>query len=135
MGSRFSLRFPVRSYELDFLGHVNNAVYLQYLEQARLTLLEELGYPLRALIDREWRNAVVHISIDYRREALYGDVVVVHSEVETIGRTSITLRHRLIREGDEESPLAEARVVLVWQDLDGRPTPVPDEIRRALEAS
>lgn len=131
----FTARFTVRSYELDMLGHVNNAVYLNYLEQARLQAFEFLGWPLQGLLDGSWMTTVARIEIDYRREARFGDRLVVVTEVDRVGRTSITLAHRIERESDPTSPVADARVVIVWLGPEGRPSPVPDEVRRALEGA
>lgn len=124
--------FRVRSYELDIMGHVNNAVYLSWLEQARLEAMEALGYPLEALIARRWMATVARIEIDYRSEARFGDEIRISTEPERVGRTSLTLRHRLERDGDPEELVADARVVLVWLGPDGRPAPVPEEVREAL---
>lgn len=132
MTSTPDLRVTVRSYELDIMGHVNNAVYLQWLEQARLQVLESLGYPLEALIRRRWVTTVARIEIDYRREARFGDEIRISTEAERVGRTSLTLRHRLERGEETGDLVAEARVVLVWLGADGQPASVPDEIRAAL---
>ncbi len=149
MERRFITRVRVRSYELDMLGHVNNAVFLNWLEQARLEAFERIGWSLEALIARRWMTHVVRIEIDYRREVRFGDEVVVLTRVEGIGRTSLTLAHSLERaapgagarsgegraraeDGSEPEVVAEARVVVVWLGQDGRPTPVPEEVRRSL---
>ncbi|MFQ5689742.1 MAG: acyl-CoA thioesterase [Gemmatimonadota bacterium] len=134
MARVFVSRFRVRSYELDFLGHVNNAVYLNWLEQARLQALGELGYPLEALIERAWVTLVARIEIDYRREVRHGDDIRLRTEVERVGRTSLTLHHRFERIDDEVPLVAEARVVIVWIGQDGRPAPVPDEVRERLRS-
>ncbi len=154
MSPAFRSRVRVRSYELDMLGHVNNAVFLNWLEQARLEAFEVLGWSVEDLVRRRWLSNVARIEIDYRREVRFGDVVDVTTGLERLGRTSLTLAHRLVRvagvadegtepagrrgaEGPDDRPdlVAEARVVVVWLDEHGRPTPVPREVRRALEAS
>ena len=48
---RFTARYPVRQYELDVLGHVNNAVYLNWVEQVAIDHVEALGF------GREWSIA------------------------------------------------------------------------------
>ena len=48
---RYTARFPVRQYELDQNGHVNNAVYLNWAEQVAIDHVEALGY------GREWTQA------------------------------------------------------------------------------
>lgn len=123
----------VRSYELDILGHVNNAVFLNWLEQARLAALEALGFGVQALIEGRWSSNVVRIEIDYRRPARFGDRLRVLTWLERLGNTSLALGHRIEREDEPEAgPVAEARVVVVWLDAEGRPTRVPDEVRSRL---
>lgn len=130
-----STRVRVRSYELDGFGHANHAVFLNWFEHARFETLREGGFPLRALAERGWGVHVVRIEVDYRREALLGDELVVETHLEEVRRTSMTL-HQVARsqagQAEPEAVLAEARVVAVWVDEDGRPMRVPEEVRRAL---
>lgn len=132
----FVTRHRVRSYELDIMGHVNNAAYLNWLEQARLEAFESLGYPLEDLIARRWMTTVARIEIDYRREARFGDEIAITTRLDRIGESSLALAHRLVRAGPGAGLVAEARAVLVWLGEDRRPARVPDEVRRAIaEAS
>lgn len=124
----------VRSYELDMLGHVNNAVFLNWLEQARLAALEALGFGVEALIEREWSSNVVRIEIDYRRPARFGDRLRVLTWLDRVGNTSLALGHRIERRDDPKGgPVAEAKVIVVWLDRKGGPTRVPAEVRERLE--
>ena len=74
---RFTARYPVRQYELDVLGHVNNAVYLNWVEQAAIDHVEALG------LGRAWSLAqgggwvVREHHVTYHRPVRYGDVVLV----------------------------------------------------------
>lgn len=96
------------------LGHVNNAVFLNWLEQARLQVLESLGWSVEDLVLQRWLSNVVGIEIDYRREVRFGDVVDVSTHLERLGNTSLTLGHRLLRVSgpavDAADLVAEARV-------------------------
>lgn len=129
MARRFEHDIRVRSYELDFLGHVNNAVYLNWLEQARLAAFEEAGFGVATLLEGEWLTNVARIEIDYRRPTHFGERLRITSGVERIGRTSLTLRHG-IRRLDDGELVSEARVVVVWLDGSGSPVPVPEVARR-----
>ncbi len=124
----YSTSITVRTYELDMLGHVNNAVYLNWLEQGRLAAVEEMGYKVRFL-SREWLTNVVRVEIDYRRPAFYGDELEVRTALDAIGRTSVTLRSWIVRLPQEEL-VAEAVVVLVWLRHDGRPKPLPGDFEQ-----
>ena len=98
----FVVRERVRLRDIDAFGHVNNAVYSTYLEQARLEALGELGSVILARVE-----------IDFRVEIRLGDEVEVHSRCSRIGTKSFDLEHE-IRVGDRVA--AEAKSVLVGFD-------------------
>ena len=66
---RHEHRLTVQSYECDANGHVNNAVYLNYLESGRVAFLKAAGLSYRELRDQGFGLVVVRICIDYRSEA------------------------------------------------------------------
>jgi acyl-CoA thioester hydrolase len=122
-------RIEIRWVDLDVYGHVNHAVYLTYLEEARD---EWLG---RALGDPEkvWDYVIAHVSIDYRRELnLEDDEVVARCRLERIGTSSLRTREGVFTREGELS--AEAEAVLVARDREtGRSRPLTAEERAALE--
>lgn len=130
----FESRLRVRSYELDAFGHVNHAVFFNYLEQARFDALEAGGFPAAELARRGWSVVVVHAEADFRREALQGDELRVLTRVARARRTSMRIEQSVVREPDGE-PVAEGAVVAVWLGPDGRPMAVPAEVLEALGAA
>lgn len=126
-------KLTVRSYELDSLGHVNHAVYLNWLEHARMCMLDDMGLPLDELLRRQWYPTVVHIEVDYRSEARVGQALRVESEMETYGRTSVTVSQRILADADDRL-VATASIVAVFVGSDGKPIPVPQPLR-AVRAS
>ena len=127
----FVHRERVRYRDADAFGHVNNAVYLTYLEEVRD---EWLGRTLAdpALV---WGYVLARVEIDYRRElTLDDDGVVVRCALERIGNSSCVTREGVLTRGGEIA--AEARAVLVARDeTTGRSRPLTGEERAALEAS
>jgi acyl-CoA thioester hydrolase len=110
VASVFEHQVNVRWRDTDALGHVNNAVYLTYLEEARD------AFYLRALGDPIY--VVVRLEIDFRAEVRHADrSVSVEIAVERMGTTSLTTRE-ILRTADGEVA-AEASVITVrWnQDL------------------
>jgi acyl-CoA thioester hydrolase len=107
----FEHQVNVRWRDTDALGHVNNAVYLTYLEEARDAFyLRVLGDPI---------YVVVRLEIDFRAEVRHEDrVVSVEIAVERLGTTSLTTRETLRTTGGEVA--AEARVITVRWDQDAR---------------
>ncbi|HTZ93743.1 MAG TPA: thioesterase family protein [Streptosporangiaceae bacterium] len=107
----FEHQVSVRWRDTDALGHVNNAVYLTYLEEARD------AFYLRALGDPIY--VVVRIEIDFRAEVRHADRIVrVEIDVERVGTTSLRTREVLRTASGEVA--AEARVITVRWDQDAR---------------
>jgi acyl-CoA thioester hydrolase len=107
----FEHQVSVRWRDTDALGHVNNAVYLTYLEEARD------AFYLRALGDPIY--VVVRLEIDFRAEVHHADRTVrAEIAVERLGTTSLTTREILRTAAGEVA--AEARVITVRWDQDAR---------------
>jgi acyl-CoA thioester hydrolase len=116
----------VRFRDLDSLGHVNNAVYLTYIELSRLEYLSSLG-----IVDPDRPNLMLaRVEVDFKRPILMRDAVTVTSEVTRVGGKSFTMRHDIIA-NDELA--ASLETVLVWFDhVTGQSQRVPDEVRVKL---
>ena len=120
----FEHQVSVRWRDTDALGHVNNAVYLTYLEEARDAFyLRVLGDPI---------YVVVRLEIDFRAEVRHADrTVYVEIAVERLGTTSLTTRE-ILRTADG-AVAAEARVITVRWDQDAHAAiPFSDEQRAHL---
>jgi acyl-CoA thioester hydrolase len=125
---RFSLRWPVRGYELDSRGHVNNAVYLSWAEEVATAHAEAAGYG-RAWSEEHGGGWVIRrTEINYHRPAVYGDDVEVAVQVELVKGARGVRRTTIRRAGDGEL-FAEILTQWVWVRLsDGKPAPVPQEL-------
>jgi acyl-CoA thioester hydrolase len=122
-------RIEIRWSDLDVYGHVNNAIYLTYLEEVRDEWLGgTLGDP-----DQVWNWVLVHVEIDYRRElALTDHVAVATCRLDRIGASSVTTREE-VRTVDGELA-AEAKAVLVARDREsGRSRSLTATERAAFE--
>ena len=119
----------VRFNECDMYGHVNHAVYLSYLENARVDWLEQVGLPLSQLTARGYYLYIVKITIEYKKPAVLGDELVVVSKSSKKSRIGGVFHQKVQRGGDT---LTDAMVHWVCVGEDGRPTKVPEEISRPL---
>ena len=100
-------------------GHVNNAVYLTYLECARIELLREIDLPLEELMETGRFLFIVGIDIRYRRPARMGDALTVRTSPQKMTRTGGTFLQEIYRSGEM---LASAEVKWVCTDQNGKPT-------------
>jgi len=103
----------IRWRDLDPYGHVNNAVYLTYLEEARDEWLERaLGSDGDA-----WDYVVARVAVDFRRELTQDDDrVIACCRLDSLGTSSVRTREELVTAAGAMATEAEA--VLVARDRD-----------------
>jgi acyl-CoA thioester hydrolase len=121
----------IRWRDVDAYRHVNNAVYLTYLEECRDEWLEKaLGSG-----NETWDFVIARVAVDFRRELrLDDDRVVVRCRLERIGTASITTREEIST--PDGTVAAEAEAVLVARDpTSGKSRPLAPGEREALERS
>jgi acyl-CoA thioester hydrolase len=119
----------VRFRDLDPMGHVNNAVFLTYIEQARAALLAEVG----AATGLEDMNMIVaRVEIDFRAPVRFGQEVEISVHASRFGTKSFDLDYELRVDGEV---VAEAKSVQVAYDYARRePVPLPAAWREKLTA-
>ena len=123
-------RIRIRWRDMDAYGHVNNAVYLTYLEECR----DAWAQALLASADGSWDFVLAHIGIDYRRQLTQDDgEVLVRCRLSSIGRSSVKTREE-IRTADGVVA-ADAEAVVVPRDPDAdRSRPLTERERALLQA-
>ena len=119
---------PVEFRDLDGLGHVNNAVYLNYLENAKVAYFREVV----GAADLQHLGIVADVKIAYRSPSFLGETLAVGVRVGRLGTKSMEFEFE-IRGGDGRV-VAEGSSVHVAFDYDRRePIPVPAEWRARIE--
>jgi acyl-CoA thioester hydrolase len=129
-GFRFVHAQEVTFRDLDVFGHVNNAVHLTYLENARI------GYLREVLSIESFEDLLVilaKVRIDFRSRASLGEVLEIGARVSRIGTKSFDLDHEV--RGPDGRLVAVASTTLVTFDYRGDTTmPVPDLWRERIES-
>lgn len=131
-GDVFEVDLPMRWADADMLGHMNNAVYFRFMEEARILMLVAAGQRS----NDEMGKVVAHCSCDFIKPILYPAKVRVRLIVERIGRSSLTQVNELYVVQDlEAGPYARGKTVLVNIDnATGRAAAWTDQDLRALGA-
>jgi acyl-CoA thioester hydrolase len=126
-GFDFVHRESVRFRDLDAMGHVNNAVFMTYMEAARIAYLEALGaghHPLQWLI-------LARAEVDFRSPIAMGETIEVGVRTSRIGRKSFDLEEEVRADG---RLAAEGRFVLVAYDYETSSSrELPADWRELLE--
>ena len=125
---KFKQSLKVRSYELDSQAHVNYAVYLNYLEYARVTALEQAGLRFDYYIKKGINIVIVEVKIKYLAPATLGDELEITLEGLKRGRTSATFKQEIFNTKTGKK-IVDAELVGVFINKDGRPIPIDEEFK------
>jgi acyl-CoA thioester hydrolase len=132
------LRLTVRFSDCDPLGHVNNAVYLTYIEQARIELWRRQVGPLSRLRPDGSRGEgfiLARAEVDFRSQARDGDELEVRLALGGFGRSSAVYEYEIVDVGSGRL-VAEAKTVQAWFDYDANKTvPLTEETKARLSQS
>ncbi|MFB6171567.1 MAG: acyl-CoA thioesterase [Haloarculaceae archaeon] len=125
---RYVTEVPVRFRDIDPMDHVNNAIYVTYVEQARAEYYEDvIGLTLG-----EADTVLAHLEVDYADPIELGDVVEVRMRTDELGQSSIPMTYELRVGG---AVVATAETVQVTFDREtGEAVPIPDDWRERIAA-
>jgi len=122
----------VRGYHLDLYGHVNNARYLEFLEEARWAFTESHG-SLDDFTKAGLAFVIVNININYRRAALMGEELRIQTAIKKIGSRSAVI-HQIVTLKGTETVIADADVTFViFDSKKGSAVAMDGEVRRLFE--
>jgi acyl-CoA thioester hydrolase len=114
-----------RSYECDSYGHINNATYLNYLEYARIQLLEDLPVPYHELRRRGVGFVVTRICIDYRLQVGIGEILRIETRSIQKQKVRMVFQQNIYR---DDQLVAEAQVTWACINEQGKPIRIPPEL-------
>lgn len=128
---RFVVPLSTRWTDNDVYGHVNNAIYYAFFDSAvNRFLIEEGGLDIHA---GPVIGLVVESSCRYHAPLAYPEPIVGGVRVDRLGTSSVTYGVAVFAEGKDDAA-ADGTFTHVFVDrVTRRPTPIPDELRRALE--
>ena len=124
--ARYTLPIAVLPEDIDALGHVNNVVYVRWIQDVAVAHWRALATP-REQADVLW--VVVRQEIDYKRAARLGDRVIAETWVGEAQRTAFERHTEILRAADRK---VLVRAKTVWCPIDpatGRAKPVADDLR------
>jgi acyl-CoA thioester hydrolase len=120
---------PIRWRDVDAYGHVNNAVFLNYLEEARDRLVESL------FGEQAWDFVIARVAIDYRSELNQSDrEVTVECRVTGFGTSSVRTAERVIA-GDGRLSAGSESVIVARDPNTGRSRPLTEGEKVILQGA
>lgn len=122
----FSCQIPVRWGDMDAFGHVNNTLYLRYIEEARFQWMMAKGIP----INSESYPVVVTIGCTFYRPVFHPETLRIDCFISEPGRSSFMVTYKIYTSADPQNPTADSFSKVVWVDgKTGRSMALPDAVR------
>ena len=105
---------PIYTYHIDFVGHVNNIIYVQWLENARVKLIEAMGLQITKLSQEDDILPIItETNIRYKKPFFLSDTVSVEVWVSEIFNVSANFRFRFLNQNQEECCTAQQKVLFI----------------------
>ena len=128
--SVFNLDMEVRWRDLDAFGHVNNASYLGYIEEARVRWFKSMS--------ADWANEtsapiLAAVTANYRQPVGWPESLRIELFCERLGTKSVTLGHRIVSATQAGVLYCDGTTVLVWVNGAGQSIALPQIVRTACE--
>ena len=131
MAKKFNFNIKVYYEDTDAGGVVYYANYLKFLERARSEAIHSLGFSNKGLLENHGILLIVKsCNIQYKQPAQLEDLLEISSEATSFTKTSILMKQLILKNKDI---ISEAEVHLVAVDNKGKPTKIPDQLKRKLE--
>jgi acyl-CoA thioester hydrolase len=121
--------------DIDQAGHVNNAVYLNYIEDCGVQMLAAHGWPLARMSTEGFAIVARYHRVEYKLPALLDDELAISTWLSDV-QNSTAVRHSTVTRVGDEALLMRARTIHVWVDLKtGKPRSIPDPFLADLAPS
>lgn len=125
-----TIELQVRWGDMDIFGHVNNANYFRYLEQARISWFETIGAPSGNV---GHGPILVAAACNFRIPIVYPATLEVHTYLKEPGRSSIPMYQEIVDSNHPTTLYADGDSTVVWIDYQqGKSVPLPAEVRALM---
>lgn len=119
----------IRFNDVDQMGHVNNAVIMEYLDLGKDAFFSAHGVPPTK---GDFTVIVVHYEVDFRAQIHYHDSIQVETAIEKLGNKSLTVMQRVVNT-DSGAVCVECRTVMSgYRRSTASSAVIPDEVRQWL---
>tara|TARA_B100000287_G_scaffold114423_1_gene106578 strand:- start:303 stop:701 length:399 start_codon:yes stop_codon:yes gene_type:complete len=131
MAKKFSFTLKIYYEDTDAGGVVYYANYLKFLERARSEAIYSLGYTNSSILERFGVLLIVKsCNIEYKKPARFEDTLEIISEIKSFTKTSFLMKQSISRNNEI---ISDAEIHLVSVDKNGKPSKIPEDLKKKLE--
>ena len=124
------VKLQVRFDDLDVFGHVNNSVYQNYYDFARIEYFQDIFQ--HKITEKKFKFILAHVTIDFINQVFFEDFFYVHTKVVKIGKKSLTMLQQLVST-DRNTIYSKCTAIMVGFDYKkGVSIVIPDDWRKRM---
>lgn len=131
--SKLVFEEKIYTYDIDIVGHVNNIVYIKWMEDGRTHLLEAIGMPVTDLINKEGIVAIINnTSITYKKPFFIYNSVKIELWISKLNNASVIMEFRFFNENDELCATGQQKGLFI-NTVSMQPARLSEQHRKAFE--
>ena len=120
-------------YETDQMGIIHHSNYIRWMEEARIDVLDQLGYPYRRFEEMGYMSPVLHAECDYKKSVRFGDEVKIIVSLQDFGKVKFTLRYDMYNMTEGGVLSASGTTTHCFLKKDGGPVMMNKEMKKFSE--
>lgn len=118
-----------RYYETDQMGIIHHANYIRWMEEARIDMLSQMGYPYRRFEEMGYISPVLHAECEYKKSVKFDDEVKIVVSLQEFGKVKFTLRYDIYNMSEDGVLSAVGTIRHCFLNKDGRPVMMNKEMK------
>ena len=118
-----------RYYETDQMGIIHHSNYIRWMEEARIDMLNQLGYPYRRFEELGYISPVLHAECEYKKSVKFDDEVKIVVSLQDFGKVKFTLRYDIYNMSEGGCLSACGTTRHCFLNKDGRPVMMNKEMK------
>ena len=118
-----------RYYETDQMGIIHHANYIRWMEEARIDMLSQMGYPYRRFEEMGYISPVLHAECEYKKSVKFDDEVKIVVSLQEFGKVKFTLRYDIYNMSEDGVLSAVGTTRHSFLNKDGRPVMMNKEMK------
>ena len=123
-----------RYYETDQMGIIHHANYIRWMEEARIDMLSQMGYPYRRFEEMGYISPVLHAECEYKKSVKFDDEVKIVVSLQEFGKVKFTLRYDIYNMSEDGVLSAVGTTRHCFLNKDGRPVMMNKEMNKFTDA-
>ena len=123
-----------RYYETDQMGIIHHANYIRWMEEARIDMLSQMGYPYRRFEEMGYISPVLHAECEYKKSVKFDDEVKIVVSLQEFGKVKFTLRYDIYNMSEDGVLSAVGTTRHCFLNKDGRPVIMNKEMNKFIDA-